>query len=169
MLLWATQGITKPGSRHSFRTVPSAGARYPLDTYLLINRVNDIPGGIYRYSPFKHQLAPTLIGEHYTNLITHAALDQTMVSFSAVTFLWVAVIQRARWKYQQRAYRYIYLDAGHLCQNLYLTCEVLQLGCCAIAAFDDDAINRILELDGKEEFVIYMATVGIPETPSNKF
>jgi SagB-type dehydrogenase family enzyme len=78
----------------------------------------------------------------------------------AVSFIWTAVIQRSRWKYQQRAYRYIYLDAGHACQNLYLTCEALGLGCCAVAAFDDDAANKILDIDGKKEFVIYLATVG---------
>jgi SagB-type dehydrogenase family enzyme len=71
-----------------------------------------------------------------------------------------AVVGRGRWKYQQRAYRYIYLDAGHACQNLYLACEALGLGCCAVAAFDDDAVNRILDVDGKEEFAIYLATVG---------
>jgi len=78
----------------------------------------------------------------------------------AVSFIWTAVIERSRWKYQQRAYRYIHLDAGHVCQNLYLACEALGLGCCAVAAFDDDAVNEIIGVDGKGEFVVYLATVG---------
>ncbi|MBN2264417.1 MAG: SagB/ThcOx family dehydrogenase, partial [Candidatus Aminicenantes bacterium] len=85
---------------------------------------------------------------------------QAMLRTSAVSFIWTAVIERGRWKYQQRAYRYIYLDAGHACQNLYLACEALGLGCCAVAAFDDDAVDRILGVDGREEFTVYLATAG---------
>ena len=98
--------------------------------------------------------------EDLTAQLTHAALDQAMINSSAVTFIWCVVINRSRWKYQQRAYRYIYLDAGHICQNLYLTCEALEIGCCAIAAFNDDAVNKIIDVDGIEEFAIYLATVG---------
>jgi len=77
-----------------------------------------------------------------------------------VTFLWSALVERAKWKYEQRAYRYIYLDAGHIAQNLYLAGEALDLGVCAIAAFFDDEVNRLIGLDGIEETILYMAAVG---------
>ncbi len=79
---------------------------------------------------------------------------------SAVTFLWVAVPYRMTWRYQERGYRYLHLDAGHVCQNLYLAAEAIDAGVCAVAAFDDDALNTLLCLDAKEAFVIYLAAVG---------
>jgi SagB-type dehydrogenase family enzyme len=159
-LLWSTQGVLEFGYGYSLRTVPSAGARHPLETYLTINRVENQSPGLYRYSPFEHKLIQVSEGNNISEQLAKACLGQDMFKQCAVSFIWTAVIQRSRWKYQQRAYRYIYLDAGHVCQNLYLVCEALGLGCCAVAAFDDDAVNKILDIDGKEEFVIYLATVG---------
>ena len=79
---------------------------------------------------------------------------------SAATFLWVADKKRMEWRYGDRGARYLHLDAGHVCQNLYLSAEAIESGVCAIAAFDDDEINRVVGVDGKEQFVIYVATVG---------
>jgi len=159
-LLWVTQGVLEFGYGYSLRTVPSAGARHPLETYVNINRVENQTAGLYRYSPLEHKLIQLATNANISNQLAEACLGQDMFTNCAVTFIWTAVIQRSRWKYQQRAYRYIYLDAGHVCQNLYLACEALGLGCCAVAAFDDDAVNKMLDIDGKEEFVIYLATVG---------
>lgn len=160
LLLWATQGLQQAGYGYTLRTVPSAGARHPLETYLLINHVEHLQSGLYRYSPSRHAVIQLRSDPAIAYHLTEACLGQEMFRACGVAFIWTAVIQRSRWKYQQRAYRYIYLDVGHVCQNLYLACEALQLGCCAVAAFDDDAVNRLLEIDGKEEFAIYMATVG---------
>ena len=159
-LLWATQGISEHGYGYSYRTVPSAGARHPLETYLNVNQINSLEPGLYRYLPFQHKLAQLVKNNNFSQLLARACLEQEMFTTCAVSFIWTAVIQRCRWKYQQRAYRYIYLDAGHVCQNLYLACEALGLGCCAIAAFDDDAVNQIIGVDGEKELVIYLATVG---------
>lgn len=160
ILLWSIQGVIDAGYGYSLRTVPSAGARHPLETYLTLNRVENQAPGLYRYLPFRRQLVQLRIDRNVSEALATACLGQEMVNRCAVCFIWTAVIERSRWKYQQRAYRYIYLDAGHVCQNLYLACEALGLGCCAVAAFDDDAVNKMLDVDGKEEFVIYLATVG---------
>ncbi|MDZ7334808.1 MAG: SagB/ThcOx family dehydrogenase [candidate division KSB1 bacterium] len=160
LLLWATQGLQQAGYGYTLRTVPSAGARHPLETYLLINHLEQLQSGLYRYSPSRHAVIQLRNDPAIVDHLTEACLGQEMFRTCSVAFIWTAVIQRSRWKYQQRAYRYIYLDAGHVCQNLYLACEALKLGCCAVAAFDDDAVNRLLEVDGKEEFAIYLATVG---------
>jgi SagB-type dehydrogenase family enzyme len=159
-LLWSTQGVLEFGYGYSFRTAPSAGARHPLETYLVFNRVENQSPGLYRYATLEHNLVQLSNDQAISKLLAEACLGQDIFKSCAVAFVWTAVIQRSRWKYQQRAYRYIYLDAGHVCQNLYLCCEALGLGCCAIAAFDDDAVNKLLDIDGKEEFVIYLATVG---------
>jgi SagB-type dehydrogenase family enzyme len=160
LLLWSIQGVIESGYGYSLRTSPSAGARHPLETYINLNRVEDQMPGLYRYSPFEHKLVQLSDDKQTSYQLAKACLGQNIFTTCAVSFIWTVVIQRSRWKYQQRAYRYIYLDAGHACQNLYLVCEALGLGCCAVAAFDDDAVNKILDIDGKDEFVIYLATVG---------
>ncbi len=160
LLLWSTQGVQQTDYGYSLRTVPSAGARHPLETYLVINRVEQLAPGLYHYAPFRHRLVQRAEDPEMADNLAAACLGQDMFKTCGVAFIWTAVIQRSRWKYQQRAYRYIYLDAGHVCQNLYLACEALKLGCCAVAAFDDDAVNQLLDVDGKEEFAIYLATVG---------
>jgi SagB-type dehydrogenase family enzyme len=89
-----------------------------------------------------------------------AALGQTMVRECAAVFIWTAVVARSKWKYRERAYRYIYLDAGHIGQNLYLAAVALGLGCCTIGAFFDDEVNEVLNIDGTEETAVYMGIVG---------
>lgn len=93
-------------------------------------------------------------------MLAKAALDQNMVQESSVSFIWTAVFGRSRWKYGQRCYRYVHLDAGHIAQNLALACAASDLACCHIAAFYDDEVNALLKLDGKEESAIYMSSVG---------
>jgi SagB-type dehydrogenase family enzyme len=159
-LLWSVQGVVRSGRGFTLRTSPSAGARHPLETYVMVNRVEDLAPGLCRYAPAGHRMVRLGDDASVAGGLAAACLGQEMLRASAATFIWTAVVGRGRWKYQQRAYRYIYLDAGHACQNLYLACEALGLGCCAVAAFDDDAVDGILGADGREEFTIYLATVG---------
>jgi SagB-type dehydrogenase family enzyme len=140
--------------------VPSAGARHAFETYLLVNNVEGLAPGLYRFLALSHQLAQVEVETGLADRITRACLDQSHVKRSAVTFFWSAVPYRMAWRYGERGYRYLHLDAGHVCQNLYLAAEVIGAGVCAIAAFDDEALNRLLGFDGEEQFVIYLATVG---------
>jgi len=160
-LLWCTQGVKKtvPG-RATFRTVPSAGARHAFETYVLVNRVEGLERGIYRYLAIDHQLATFSVAPDAAERITRACLGQRFVLTSAATLLWTAVPYRMTWRYSQRGYRYLHLDAGHVCQNLYLAAEAIGCGACAIAAFDDNALNDTLALDGVEQFAVYLAAVG---------
>ena len=160
-LLWCTQGVRKvvPNSA-TFRTVPSAGARHAIDTYLLINNVQGVPEGLYRFSGLRHALLEVSREAGLADQLTAACLGQPFVKTSAVTFAWTAAVERMRWRYGERGYRYLLLDAGHVCQNLYLAAEALQCGVCAIAAFADEAVDRLLGFDGEERFTLYLATVG---------
>ncbi|NLX09527.1 MAG: SagB/ThcOx family dehydrogenase [Chloroflexi bacterium] len=160
-LLWCTQGI-KPGSRaeRTSRTVPSAGARHAFETLVLANRVTDLAPGLYRFVASLHQLVAQTLDADIAADITHACLDQAQIAHSAVTLIWVAVAERMVYRYSQRGYRYLHLDAGHVCQNLYLAAESIGCGVCAIAAFDDQALNDALALDGESQFAIYLGTVG---------
>ena len=160
-LLWCTQGVKQniPG-RATMRTVPSAGARHALETFLLVNRVQGLPAGLYRFLATAHKLLVVQEGEDLAARVVRGCLGQQFAGESAVTFIWVADACRMTWRYGQRGYRYLHLDAGHVCQNLYLAAEAVACGACAIAAFDDDEMNRILGLDGQRQFVIYIAAVG---------
>lgn len=160
-LLWTTQGVKSVTNRPvTLRTVPSAGARHAFETYVLINRVEGIKPGLYRYISLEHALLPIELNEGMAEKVAEACLQQNQVTKSAVTFIWVAVTERMYWRYGERGYRYLHLDAGHVCQNLYLAAEAIQSGVCAIAAFDDDEMNNLLQLDGQALWVIYCAALG---------
>ena len=161
-LLWCTQGVKEVfQGTTTLRTVPSAGARHAFETYLLINKVDGITPGLYRFLVLEHSLISVSLEKDIADKITKACLNQKFIKSSAVTFIWVAVPYRMNWRYGERGYRYLYLDAGHVCQNLYLSAESIKGGTCAIAAYSDDELNQILGLDGKDQFVIYLATVGL--------
>ena len=160
-LLWATQGIKQVlAHTATLRTVPSAGARHAFETFLLANNVASLQPGLYRFVATQHKLIPSNLTEDVADMIVEGCLGQAFVKEAAVTFVWVAVPYRMNWRYGERGYRYLHLDAGHVCQNLYLAAEAIQCGVCAIAAFEDDTMNRILGVDGEEQFVIYVAAVG---------
>ncbi len=158
-LLWATQGITRDAPSPCYRTAPSAGALHPIDTYLVVNRVEGLTQGVYFFNVGDFTLTMKRRGD-FSAAVRRAALEQGLARSAAIVFVWVAVIRRCSWKYRQRAYRYIYLDCGHIAQNLYLAATAMDLGCCAIAAFFDDEVNDLTGVDGREETAIYMAAVG---------
>jgi len=160
-LLWTTQGVKSVTNRPvTFRTVPSAGARHAFETFLMINRVDGIKPGLYRYISLEHALLPININDEIAEKIAEACLQQNQVTNSAVTFIWVVITERMYWRYGERGYRYLHLDAGHVCQNLYLAAEAIECGVCAIAAFDDDLLNNVLNLDGQKMWTIYLGTLG---------
>ena len=160
-LLWSTQGVSRTiPDRATFRTVPSAGARHALKTVGLVNRVDGLEPGTYQYMALEHRLMSLDLSPELADRMADACLGQKMVRDSAATFVWVADRNRMAWRYGERGVRYLFLDAGHVCQNLYLTAESIGAGACAIGAFDDGSVNELLGLDGVERFVVYLASVG---------
>lgn len=160
-LLWAASGIQRVEQGYEFRTAPSAGALYPIETYTVVNDVENAPQGIYHYSIRDHILEELAQGD-FRAATTQVALGQNMCARAAVVFLWTAIFFRSMWKYKQRALRYIYLDMGHIGQNLALAATSLRLGTCQIGALFDDEGNQLLNIDGIEESVIYMTVCGYP-------
>ena len=143
-----------------FALSPPPGVGHAFETYLQINRVRGLEPGLYRYLAFSHRLLLIDPDPGMADCLADACLGQAMVRDSAVTFIWSCVIYRTAWRYSERAYRLVHLDAGHVCQNLYLAAEQIGCGVCAIGAFDDEIMAGLLGIDGTEEFVIYCATVG---------
>lgn len=160
-LLWATQGIERLfDASTAWRTVPSAGCRHPLETHLCALRIEGVSSGIYRYLPVDHQLLYERAVPDLPDRLVDAALGQSFVGRAAVVFVWTAVPRRMEWRYDGAAYKLIALDAGHVCQNLYLACEAVGVSTCAVAAYHQDAMDTLIGVDGDEEFTVYLAPVG---------
>jgi len=161
-LLWASTGIQRTEHNYKFRTAPSAGALYPIETYIAANNVEDLEEGLYHYNIKNHLLEEIKLGSFGVNL-AHAALAQEMCADASVVFIWTAVFRRSKWKYSQRAYRYIYLDVGHIAQNLGLAAASINCGSCEVGAFFDDELNLIVGIDGIEESTVCLSVVGHPK------
>jgi len=159
-LLWATQGVRFISGVNAFRNVPSAGCRHALETYLAIFNVEGVNQGIYRYLPLSHELIFEFEEESLKEKVIKATMGQKFAGGGALTFIWSAIPYRMEWRYGLASYKEIALDAGHVGQNLYLACEAIGAGTCAIAAYDQEYLDDLLRLDGEDEFAIYIAPVG---------
>lgn len=160
-LLWATQGVTDKDI-FVHRAVPSASACHPFETYLVIRRVKDLKPGVYRYLPLEHKLCLVSDEGGITDKISASCfeINQPQMQGAAVVFVWSAVPYRTEWRAGPYAYKFIALDAGHVCQNLYLAAEAIHAGACAIAAYEQDAVDKIIGVNGQDEFTVYLAAVG---------
>jgi len=160
-LLWATQGVRQIIHEAAvLRTVPSAGCRHPFETYLAVLRVEGLESGIYRYLPIDHCLMHERNIDNLPAHLTAATRGQGFTAQSAVTFIWTVIPARTEWRYAEASYKVIALDAGHVCQNLYLACEAIRAGTCAIAAYNQELTDNLLGVDGNDEFSVYIAPVG---------
>jgi SagB-type dehydrogenase family enzyme len=160
-LLWSSTGIQRVERGYEFRNAPSAGALYPIETYLFAKKIDGLDMGLYHYDIKSHLLEELDVGD-FSVLLARACLGQEILISAGVVFVWSGIFVRSKWKYKQRAYRYVYLDCGHIAQNLALCASTLGLGSCQVGAFYDDEINKIVGLDGEEESVIYLSVVGYP-------
>jgi len=160
-LLWATQGVREVlNPATALRTVPSAGARHPFETYLAVRAVHGLKPGLYRYLPFAGELVELNRANHMVRRTGEACLGQSWIADAAVVFAWTAIPRRTEWRYGAASHKVIALDAGHVCQNLYLACEAIGCGTCGVGAYDQQAVDRLLGVDGREEFAVYLAPVG---------
>lgn len=160
-VLMSTQGVKQVTPRPAtLRTVPSAGARHCFETYVLVNRVDGLKPGLYRFLSIDHKLQEVDMSEDIAERVTQGCFNQRFVLNSAISLILTVDRYRMMWRYTERGYRYMHLDAGHVMQNLYLCAEAIDSGVCAIAAFYDDHINETLGLDGVEQFTVYVGTLG---------
>ena len=158
-LLWASQGATYASRGYLLRAAPSAGALYPVETYLAVHRVEGVEPGIWHFQVPDFSLELLKAGDFRHSLVG-AGLSQDFLGDAGVVFIWTGVLNRAMWKYRERAIRYLFLDAGHICQNLMLAATALKLGVCPVGAFFDGEVERLVQVDGVEEAALYLAAVG---------
>jgi SagB-type dehydrogenase family enzyme len=162
-LLWATQGITLREDEARLRAAPSAGGLYPVETYVAINSGDGIGAGLYHYNIEEFSLEK-LKGGSVGPALADACLGQMFMATCAAAFIWTAIYKRVMWRYGKRGVRYIFMDAGHIGENLQLAAAALGLGCCAVGSFYDEEVSALLGLDGKDEFPVYLSVVGAPRT-----
>ena len=161
-LLWATQGVRENigEGRATRRTVPSAGSRHPFETYLAVLRVQGLQPGLYRYLPLDHKLCLLRTDPELSQQVIDGCMGTPFCGKSAVTFAWTVVPYRTEWRYIHMSHKVIAIDAGHMCQNLYLAAEAIGAGACAVGAYAQELMDRVLGVDGTEEFTVYVAPVG---------
>lgn len=155
-LLWAAQGITE--TKKGYRTAPSAGALYPLETYVVAGNVSDLADGVYKYKPYGHELMKVAEGDRRSELAA-AALGQPAVKKGAAVIVFSAVYERTSGKYGERGTRYVHMETGHAAQNIYLQAVSLGLGTVTIGAFDDGQVKKILSMPENEQ-PLYIIPVG---------
>ncbi len=155
-LMWAAQGITE--EQTGYRTAPSAGATYPMEVYAVIEQVDDLEPGIYRYLPEEHSLEQVETGS-FNEELEQIALGQDPIGDAQANLVITSVHERVTSTYGDRGERYAKMEAGHISQNIYLTCTALDLGTVAIGAFEDEQVSELLQLqDG--EYPMYIMPVG---------
>ncbi len=159
VLLWAASGITADAGDYQLRTAPSAGALYPIETYLTVHRVEGLAPGLYHLDVRGWALERLRDGD-LAEEATTALLDQGMCRHAGVNLFWTAVLERCRRKYYERAYRYVWWDVGHVCENAWLAATGLGLGMTCMGAWYDDLAHTLLGIDGVEHFSVLTATVG---------
>ena len=122
--------------------------------------LKNLENGIYRYLPLSHRLVLEFNEKDLNQKIINATFGQQFAGLSAVTFIWTAIPERMEWRYGPVSHKVIAMDAGHMGQNLYLACEAINAGTCTIAAYNQEYSDKLLRIDGDNEFVIYFAPVG---------
>lgn len=150
-LLWAAQGITD--ERRGYRTAPSAGALYPLEIFVVVGKVEELQAGLYHYDAKEHSITMKAAKQLRAKL-SNAALGQNPVREAPVNLVFTAIYQRTTQKYGQRGKRYVHIEVGHACQNVYLQAETINLGTVIIGAFRDEEVKSLLNLKSEEPLAI---------------
>ncbi|MDY4949641.1 MAG: SagB/ThcOx family dehydrogenase [Clostridium cadaveris] len=155
-LLWISQGYE---NNLRLRNVPSAGARHPFETYIFVKNVEGLERGLYTYHVSTHSLIFLRDIENMEEQLTRATYGQEFFGTAPVSIIWSVIPYRSEWRYLNKAAKYALLDAGHVCQNLYLGATAMECGVCAIGCYNQDMCDKMLGI-GNEEFTVYMVAVG---------
>lgn len=154
-VLWAAQGVTGPNGE---RTAASAGALYPLEVYVVVGNVTEMPEGVYRYRPHQHALAK-ISGRDVRAKLAAAALNQNFIADAAINLVFTAVFERTTGYYGKRGEQYVHAEVGHAAQNVHLQAAAMGLGTVVVGAFDDDRVIQILDLP-RNERPLYLMPMG---------
>ena len=156
-------GITRDerqrGFPRAFRTVPSGGSLYPLELFFHTGGVEGLSTGIYHYNAIRHNLRFLQPGDKSAE-IAKGLVQQNLTADAAMIIFITAMFERSVFKYGDRGYRYVLLEAGHVAQNINLVATALGLGCVNIGGYFDRQIDDLLGLDGLTHSTVYIAAIG---------
>lgn len=159
------QGVVHFGAKeHLERPMPSGGALYSLEFYLLVRQAETLPPGIYHYAPLTHELEQLKLLELTNSFISQLFMNQPYLASAGVIVLITTILERSMYKYGDRGYRYILLEAGHAAQNMCLAATSLDLGVLPIGGFFDNYVAKLLDLNEEQEAVLYALGFGRPTT-----
>lgn len=163
-ILWVSQGVKeiRGKSYATLRTVPSGGARHPFECYMALRNVEGLKDGFYHYLPMTHQLECISECEDVQPFFVDSLGGpiQGWCKKANIIFYLSMVAYRAEWRYGIYAHRVALIDSGHVSQNIYLACQAIGLGGCAVGYIDEKVVNPVFKLDGTEEFIFYAFPVG---------
>lgn len=165
-ILWYTYGVKAVlGTKRkaTLRTVPSAGARHSIETYLIINNVETLQGGLYHYNGINHTITMIKPLLNSYKEASKVACDQEFIEGAAVVFMWTCTPYRMEWRYPDVAIKYALIDVGHLCENLYIGAASLACGVCGIGAYYQDYADQLIGINthkDNSEVTVYMAALG---------
>jgi SagB-type dehydrogenase family enzyme len=162
-LLWVTQGVKgiRGDNYATERTVPSGGARHPFEVYIAVINVEGLEKGIYHYLSLSHELELIRLLDNIENSVVESLDNQKWAGKSAAVFYYTAIPYRSEWRYTISAHKLVLLDAGHAVQNLYIGCGAIGCGTCAAADYNQELADKLLQVDGEDEFVVYIAPLGL--------
>ncbi|XRO75078.1 SagB/ThcOx family dehydrogenase [Methanocaldococcus sp. 28A] len=152
-ILFAAYGVT---NEEGFKTVPSAGATYPLEIYVNVKDVVGLEEGVYKYIPERHSIVRVL-DEEVGYELALASLKQMFIAVAPIVLIITANYERTTRVYGDRGFRYVYMEVGCVSQNIYLMATSLGLGTVAVGAFYDNEIKEILKID---EYPLLLMPVG---------
>lgn len=165
-LLYVQHGYQKmrPGQEAfaALRTAPGGGCRHAVETYLAVFDVEGLKPGLYHFLPFEHalELMREMPEQALRDEVSKSCRNQVFTGKGNICLFWSADIYRAEWRYPNQGYKIVLNDVGHICQNLYLAAEEVGCGVCAIGAYEQEMSDRLFQLDGEDEFIIYIASLG---------
>jgi len=160
-ILLTADGLTQKRSGIHRRSAPSGGALYPVEIYVIAHNVASLKPGLYHFQVSDSSLELIREGD-FRKKIHEAANNQNAVGDSPVTLIITSRFDRITQKYADRGYRYAYIEAGAICQNIYLQVTALKMGTVAVGAFNDDATNELIEIDGEHEAALLIMPIGFP-------
>lgn len=161
-LLYATQGVKeiRGKSYATIRTVPCGGARHEFDTYMVVQYVEGLKPGLYHYLPQNHSIEFLKDIDNIQETIDISLVGQSWAKKSSVVFYYSFNAYRAEWRYGMNAHRVVLIDIGHVGENLYLASTYLKLGTCGLGAYHQSYCDKLFDLDGNNEYIIYTQTLG---------
>lgn len=154
-ILYAANARTPKGNR----TTPSAGALYPVDLYINVNKVIGLNKGMYYYNPRYHYITPIKYGD-FSNSLFLSTFKQTWVKDASINIIMCYTIERMKPRYGDKALNYAYIEAGHISQNILLAVTKLELGAVPVGAFDNNSILNLFAFNENEKVILYINSIG---------